>query len=88
MDEIINKIKAIDNDKQKYYSMLKEPVFSNDFYTPEQQDIRFEKWFVSIFEREYMIRRNRIGAMKNYEYKYRKQRELLKKQRKNDEGVL
>lgn len=87
-DEIINEVKKIDTDGEKFFSMLEEPVFSSDFYTPSEQDIRFEKWLISIFERRYMIRRNRIGAMKNYEYKYRKQRELLQRQKRSNEGAL
>lgn len=58
MDEIIEKIREIDVNDEKYLSMLKEPVFASDDYSPRQQDIRFEKWLVSIFEKEYMVRRN------------------------------
>ncbi len=79
INEIIDEIKIIDNNDAKYFSMIKEPVFVNDYYTPEQQNIRFEKWLISIFERDYVIRRNRVGSMKNYEYRYRKQRDLLKR---------
>lgn len=75
VDEVINEIIEIDNNDEKYLSMLEEPIFSDNFYSPEKQDIRLENWLVSIFEREYAIRRNRIGAMKNYEDRYRRQRD-------------
>lgn len=77
-EEIIERIKDIDNDDEKYCMMLKEPVFSNEYYSPKQQDNRFEKWLVSIFKREYQIRRNQAGAMKGYENRCRKQRDCSK----------
>lgn len=77
IEEVVGKVKEIDNDDGKYIAMLNEPVFSDYYHTPDQQDIRFEKWFLSIFEREYQIRRDRIGWMKNYEEMHRVRRDAL-----------
>lgn len=79
VDEMIERIKEIDNDDEKYLSMLSEPVFSNDYYAPQQQNVRFEEWLVSIFTKEYRIIRNQKGAMKGYEDRCRKQRDSLAK---------
>lgn len=76
MDEIVEKIREIDNDDEKYLSMLREPVFASDYYSPRQQDVCFENWLVSIFEKEYKIRRSCMGYMKIYEQRCRKQRDL------------
>lgn len=77
MDAVINKIIELDGDDTKYQAMLKEPVFKNGFYDPVCQDIRLEKWLISILDKKYVIRRNRKGAMKNYENRYHKQRDKL-----------
>lgn len=78
VDEVVARIKEIDCDDEEYYRILKEPVFSNEYYMPKQQDIRFEEWLVSIFTREYKIRRNQAGAMKGYEDRCRRQRDCSK----------
>lgn len=67
VDQIIDRIKEIDGDDEKYCAMLMQPVFADAYHTPEQQDARFEKWLISIFEKDYCIRRNRMGRMKGYE---------------------
>ena len=75
VDTIIEKIKEIDQDDEKYYSMIRQPIFVDDYYTPQRQDERFEEWLISIFEREYSIRRNRVGTMKSYEDRCKRQRD-------------
>lgn len=88
IEEVIETVKEIDNDDEKYITMLKEPIFSDSHHAPAQQDIRFEKWFLSIFEKDYMIRRNRIGMMKNYEDIYRIRRDISKKMEVNEQEEL
>ena len=77
LDEVIRKIQEIDSDDEQYLAMLRNPKVINDYYLPQQQDSRFENWLVSIFEGDYIIRRNRTGCMKEYEDRYRNQMNYL-----------
>lgn len=73
IEEVIKMVQQIDADDEQYLSMRAAPKKINDYYLPQEQDARFEDWLVSIFERKYSVRRNRVGCMKEYEDRYRRQ---------------
>ena len=67
-DDVIEKIKEIDNNDDLFLSMLKEPTFINKNYYKSELD-NLENFLVSIFQQEYekSFRRPRFYWGANYE---------------------
>ena len=68
IDEVVEEVKRLDNDKEAYLEMLRQPVFRDDYRISQVRD-DFEKYLISIFdqEKEKAFRRNRTYRGKNYE---------------------
>ena len=72
VDEIIQKIKEIDNNDYLYREMLNEhPIKNAEINGKQAYEKRIEDWFESIFSQDYKdaFRRNRYGIGKKYEKK-------------------
>ena len=61
LDDLVEEIRQIDNDDQRYLSMIREPAMLPSAPTIDEELGRFEKWLVPIFERpiQESYRRNR-----------------------------
>lgn len=50
LDEVLKIVKELDNDKEKYQEMLKEPIITDDNQKIEAYDKAFEIWLCNIIE--------------------------------------
>ncbi len=64
-DEVIEKIKELDNDDEKYLAMLREPILVNPNYYEETLD-KYEKFVCNIFDQDIdkAYRRSRVFSAK------------------------
>jgi hypothetical protein len=67
-DDVIERVAEIDNNYDKYISMLNEPIFINNHQKIEYYDKMFEKWVCNIIEQPLVKARRtcRYGAEMNY----------------------
>lgn len=66
-DDVLNRIKELDNDDEKYLEMLREPIFvQSDFATKLYEEL--ENYLITIFEQplEKAYRRSRVYAPAHY----------------------
>lgn len=68
MDEVVRRVKEIDNDDHLYLQMLREPSMRPDAPSLEEEMKRFEQWLLHIFEQplSQAYRRNREFFGKRY----------------------
>ena len=68
LDELVEEIKRIDNDDQRYLAMLREPAMLPSALSIDEELDRFEKWLIPIFERplQESYRRNRVMFGEKY----------------------
>lgn len=68
MDEVIARIKELEEDEQKYMDVIRQPAFLSTAPSIEQEYERLEKWLLNIFEQpiEKAYRRNRELLGKKY----------------------
>jgi hypothetical protein len=61
LDELVEEVRRIDNDDQRYLAMLREPAMLPTALSIDEELDRFEKWLIPIFERplQESYRRNR-----------------------------
>lgn len=52
-DEVLKRVKEIDQDDDLYNNMLQEPVITKKQYTLSSYDIMFEKWIKNIIDNDY-----------------------------------
>ncbi len=67
-DAVIEKIKELDNDDEKYLKMLRQPIFNDpDFYEKKMED--FERFLCNIFDQpiEKAYRRSRVYSPKTFD---------------------
>ena len=67
-DDAVDRIMEIENDKNLYMEMLRQPIFNNPRY-PEEKYAEFERFLCHIFDQplEKAYRRSRCIAAKNHE---------------------
>ena len=79
IDEMIEKVKAVDLDNEKYISMLSEPALNEEYSNIwENKQCELEKFLVNIFsvEKEQAYRRNRFFWGERYCELYEKMRDF------------
>lgn len=61
IEDVLQRVKEIDNDDDLYLSMLREPAMRSDVLTTDQELEKFENWLLHIFEqpKDKAMRRNR-----------------------------
>ena len=86
VEEVIEKIKELDENDEKYLAMLREPIFVDSMYVNKKMK-ELEAFVLNIFEQEYekAYRRSRVYCPKEYEeYILQHQDKYLIKHRKID----